>query len=148
MVMMKIDRTWPLSPAEQLKAQLRLAIRTGMLRAHHALPTVKVLAAELALNPNTIAAVYRGLGREGLITHHRRGGTRVAPGPFSRHRGERELLALADRFIRSAQKHQRSGADALRLIAGRWQRAGLPAGPDAAQYPLYAFLQDHDYDQA
>lgn len=148
MVMMKIDRSWPLSPAEQLKAQLRLAIRTGSYRAHHTLPTVKDLAARLSLNPNTIAAVYRDLGREGLITHHRRGGTRVAPGPFPRGRGERELLALADRFIRFAQKHQRSGAEALRLIAGRWQTAGLPALPDAGRYPFYALLQDHDYDQA
>jgi len=148
MVMMKIDRTWPLPPAEQLKSQLRLAIRTGTFRAHHTLPTVKALAAELALNPNTVAAVYRDLGREGLITHHRRGGTRVAPGPFPRARGERELLALADRFIRFAQKHQHSGADVLRLIAGRWRTAGLPAYPDAGRYPLYAFLQDHDYDQA
>ncbi|MBS0631171.1 MAG: GntR family transcriptional regulator [Verrucomicrobia bacterium] len=148
MVMMKIDRTWPLSPAEQLKSQLRLAICTGTFRAHHPLPTVKALAAELSLNPNTVAAVYRALGREGLITHHRRGGTRVSPGPFPRARGERELLALADRFIRFAQKHQRTGADALRLIAGRWRTADLPAYPDERRYPLYAFLQDHDHDQA
>ncbi len=148
MVLMKIDRTWPLTPAEQLKSQLRLAIRTGTFRAHHTLPTVKALAAELTLNPNTIAAVYRELGREGLLTHHRRGGTKVAPGPFPRSPGERELLTLADRFIRCAQKQQRSGADALRLIAGRWRTAGLPASPDAGRYPLYAFLHDHDFDQA
>ncbi len=148
MVMMKIDRTWPLTPTEQLKSQLRLAIRTGTLRTHHILPTVKALASELSLNANTVAAVYRDLAREGLITQHRRGGTRVAAGPFPRAKGERELLALADRFIRFAQNHQCSGADMLRLIAGRWLTPGFPAYPDEGRYPLYDFLQNHDYDQA
>ncbi len=148
MAIMKIDRTWPLSATEQLKSQLRLAIRTGNLRAGSVLPTVKTLAADLALNPNTIAAAYRDLVAEGLLTQHRRGGTRIAPGPFPHSAAERELLAMADRLIRLAQSRRYSGGEVLRLVAGRW--AGTDASGFGAdgRYPLYDFMQRHEHDQA
>ena len=51
----------------QLTEQVKRAIATGALVSGERLPTVKALALELALNPNTIAKVYRDLEREGLI---------------------------------------------------------------------------------
>ena len=144
---MKIDKTWPLSAAEQLKSQLRLALRTGTWRTGANLPTVRKLAAVLSLNPNTIAAVYRDLAREGLVTHHRRGGTRVAPGLLRRTEEDAELLETADRLIRLAQAQQRTGAELLRLLAGRWHAPGEPNFSDARRHPLYEFLRHHDHDQ-
>jgi GntR family transcriptional regulator len=51
----------------QLTEQVKRAIATGALASGERLPTVKALALDLALNPNTIAKVYRDLEREGLI---------------------------------------------------------------------------------
>ncbi len=51
----------------QLIEQIKRAIALGMLAPGEQLPTVKALALELTLNPNTIARVYRELERDGVI---------------------------------------------------------------------------------
>jgi GntR family transcriptional regulator len=51
----------------QLTEQIKRAIAIGALGAGERLPTVKGLAHELKLNPNTVARVYRELERDGVI---------------------------------------------------------------------------------
>ena len=144
---MNIDRTWPLSPSEQLKSQLRTAICSGRLRTGQNLPTVRTLAVKLAVNPNTVAAVYRELAGEGLVTKHRRGGTKIAPGSPLPSEDDRKLQEAADRLIRCAKQQKRSGAEVLRLIAGRWDANDLLFS-DSGSYPVYDLLKTHDHDQA
>ena len=50
----------------QLVGQVRQAILLGYLQPGDRLPTVREVAAELAINPNTVAKAYRELDREGL----------------------------------------------------------------------------------
>jgi GntR family transcriptional regulator len=50
----------------QLVNQVRQAILLGYLQPGDQLPTVRQVAAELAINPNTVAKAYRELEREGL----------------------------------------------------------------------------------
>ncbi|MDB6095521.1 MAG: GntR family transcriptional regulator [Verrucomicrobia bacterium] len=145
---MNVDRTWPISAAEQVTSQLRFAIRIGSVRAGTTLPTVRRLAARLRLNPNTVAASYRVLAKEGLVTNQRRGGTRVKSSLGTISAEERALAALTDTLIQLAQKQGRSGAEVIRTIAARWSTAGAhPMGLHANE-GLYQFLQKHDYDQA
>ncbi len=47
--------------------QLKHAIETGELRAGDQLPTIRKLAEELVMNPNTVARSYRELEHEGVI---------------------------------------------------------------------------------
>ena len=51
----------------QLTGQIKRAVAVGALTAGERLPTVKALAVQLTLNPNTVAKVYRDLEREGII---------------------------------------------------------------------------------
>jgi GntR family transcriptional regulator len=51
----------------QLGQQIKRAIAIGALLPGERLPTVKGLAIDLKLNPNTVARVYRDLEREGII---------------------------------------------------------------------------------
>jgi GntR family transcriptional regulator len=51
----------------QLTEQIKRAIAVGALTQGERLPTVKGLAHDLKLNPNTVARVYRDLEREGII---------------------------------------------------------------------------------
>lgn len=51
----------------QVKDSLRLAIITGAIEADGRLPTVRELAAQLTINPNTIQRAYRELEQEGYI---------------------------------------------------------------------------------
>jgi GntR family transcriptional regulator len=51
----------------QLTEQIKRAIALGTLAPGEQLPTVKALALELTVNPNTVARVYRELERDGVI---------------------------------------------------------------------------------
>ena len=51
----------------QLVDQVRHAIEVGGLRAGEQLPTVRGLAEELEIAPNTIVKAYNELQRDGLV---------------------------------------------------------------------------------
>jgi len=51
----------------QLIEQIKRAIALGALAPGEQLPTVKALALELTVNPNTVARVYRELERDAVI---------------------------------------------------------------------------------
>ena len=52
---------------EQVKDGLRKLMVTGMLRPGDKLPSVRSLAVELAINPNTIQRAYTQLEQDGYI---------------------------------------------------------------------------------
>ena len=54
---------------EQVVRQVKFAIADGVLPAGDLLPSVRELARELAINPNTVARAYRDLQGEGLVEH-------------------------------------------------------------------------------
>ena len=62
----------------QLMDEIRRAIVTGVLKSDDALPSLRELAVDLRINPNTIAQAYRELEREGLVYFRRGQGTFVA----------------------------------------------------------------------
>jgi GntR family transcriptional regulator len=51
----------------QLIEQIKRAVALGALAPGEQLPTVKALALDLTVNPNTVARVYRELERDGVI---------------------------------------------------------------------------------
>ena len=51
----------------QLIEQIKRLVALGVLSAGEQLPTVKQLATDLTINPNTVARVYRELERDGVI---------------------------------------------------------------------------------
>jgi GntR family transcriptional regulator len=62
----------------QLVAAVKRAVATGRLRAGDKLPSVRELAAELTINPNTIAKAYQALESEGVTVSRHGSGTFVA----------------------------------------------------------------------
>ena len=62
----------------QLIEQIKLHIATGALKAHDELPSVRAVAGEYLINPNTVARGYRELEQEGVIYKRRGMGTYVA----------------------------------------------------------------------
>jgi GntR family transcriptional regulator len=51
----------------QLIEQVKHAIETGVLRAGDQLPSVRQIAEDLLINPNTVARAYRELDHEGIV---------------------------------------------------------------------------------
>ena len=52
---------------EQLKEKLRRMILSGAIAEGEKLPSVRELASQLTINPNTIARAYRELESEGFV---------------------------------------------------------------------------------
>ena len=51
----------------QLMEQVKHAIETGALKPGEQLPSIRPLAEELVINPNTVAKAYRELEHEGVL---------------------------------------------------------------------------------
>ncbi|MGB6487704.1 MAG: GntR family transcriptional regulator [Steroidobacteraceae bacterium] len=74
---LSIDERLPEPVFSQLISQIRSAVRSGKLQPGRLLPPIRQLAAELQLNPNTVAKAYRLLERDGVIETRGRRGTFV-----------------------------------------------------------------------
>ena len=55
------------SPYQQIVQQVQHALRLGLLSVGDQLPTVKEVAAKLAINPNTVPKAYRELEHVDLV---------------------------------------------------------------------------------
>jgi len=62
----------------QLEAQVKQAVAAGALRTGDALPSTRKLAAQLRINPNTVARAYQDLEQDG-VTRSVPGGGRMSP---------------------------------------------------------------------
>jgi GntR family transcriptional regulator len=51
----------------QLMEQIKHAVETGAIRVGEQLPTIRSVAEELTMNPNTVARAYRELEGEGMV---------------------------------------------------------------------------------
>lgn len=76
----------------QIMEQVKHAVETGVLREGDQLPTIRKLAEDLVMNPNTVVRAYRELEHEGLVE------LRHGLGAFIR-----ESDASRARLIRKAQ---------------------------------------------
>jgi GntR family transcriptional regulator len=77
-VQVRIDSKSGVPIYVQLKNQIRYQIAAGKLLRGEQLPTVRQLAVDLTINPNTVARVYLELEREGLLTTQQGRGTFVS----------------------------------------------------------------------
>ncbi|MGX7677884.1 GntR family transcriptional regulator [Jatrophihabitans sp. DSM 45814] len=63
----RIDSTSGLPPYSQLVQQVKQALRLGWLQPGDKLPTAHEVAANVAINPNTVQKAYKELEYEGLV---------------------------------------------------------------------------------
>lgn len=74
-----VDPDLDAAPFQQILDQVRGFIERGDLKPGDALPTVRQLAGDLGVAPNTVARAYAQLAEEGWLAGEGRRGTRVAP---------------------------------------------------------------------
>jgi GntR family transcriptional regulator len=91
----------------QLVDQVRQAVASGVLRAGDRLPSVRDLAVELAVNPNTVAKAYQELEREGVVETPRGKGSFIAD--------RDHLVTEAERLRQFTEAADKLVADAYRL---------------------------------
>jgi len=88
----------------QLIDQVQAAIATGALSVGDQLPTVRRVAVDLAINPNTVVRAYREMEVRGILDTQQGTGTFVAEGRVEHSKDERErmLSQLATEFVARA----------------------------------------------
>jgi GntR family transcriptional regulator len=74
----------------QIIDQVRGAMASGALAAGDQLPTVRQLAVDLAINPNTVVRAYRELELGGLLETHQGTGTFISVQKLKKASAERE----------------------------------------------------------
>lgn len=85
---------------EQIKEGLRRLVITGAIARDEKLPSVRELASELAINPNTIQRAYRELESEGYIYTVSGKGSFAAEQSDVTGRRNEELLKQFDEIVR------------------------------------------------
>lgn len=88
----------------QITDQVRLGVATGKLKISDSLPSVRALAEELVVNPNTVARAYTDLAREGVVESRPGRGVVVIRKRrvYTRQEGWRRLEPLLDSLIGEA----------------------------------------------
>ncbi|MFE6916269.1 GntR family transcriptional regulator [Streptomyces rubiginosohelvolus] len=126
-----LDARSGVAPYLQLVHQVRRALRLGLLFEGDRLPTVKEVAAKVAINPNTVLKAYRELEYEGLVAKKPGVGTFVSgtlgDASLSEHEPLRRELARWLERARSAGLDEES-IEALFLATFR-----APSGPSSVE---------------
>lgn len=103
----------------QIMDQIRHGIASGRLSPCDQLPTVRALAVELAVNPNTVIKAYSLLEQQGVLTTEQGSGTFVAQLPkakLSPAEREGKLMSLCAEFLGQVAHYGFSAEDVLRAV--------------------------------
>ena len=119
---------------QQLIRQITHAITSGALKPGDRLPTIRQLAAEQVVNPNTVARAYRELEREGLVESGPRRGTFVTFDPPKLMAKERRsrIKPHLDSLVAEARVLGFS-AEELRTLLDQTLDVGIPHEPDGGE---------------
>ena len=114
---LNIDPSSELPIYEQVVRQVKFAVAGDVVRRGEMVPSVRELARELAINPNTVARAYRRLQADQVLQQVRGTGLAVAEGAARRCREERVSL-IRDRLkeVFAEAKQSRLDGEQLRLM--------------------------------
>lgn len=124
-MLISIDDTDPRPIYMQIMDEVKRALVLGTLAPDDPLPSVRQLAAELRVNPNTVGQAYRELERDGVV-HVRRGQGTFARATSVNGREKRALAReVATRAVRDAHRNGLTVEELIRAIraAGNHQRS-------------------------
>jgi GntR family transcriptional regulator len=105
---------------DQIVRQIKFAVAGGVLRSGQLVPSVRELARELAINPNTIARAYRQLQDDRVLEAVRGTGLEVATGAAERCRSDRlKLIRVRLRQVLAEANQSRLEARELRELVDK-----------------------------
>ena len=109
----------------QIVDEIKRALVLGTLRPDEPLQSVRQLATDLKVNPNTVKRAYRELEREGLIYAEPGRGTFASHTSLVRPQAERKDLArvVAQRAVREAYRHGLTADELIDAIRAEDQLA-------------------------
>ena len=118
----RVDATLPTPLWSQIEEGVRHLVASGALRPGDALPSVRDLAREQRINPNTVAKAYQRLAEAGILETRRGEGTFVAERPPAMPAAEkaRVLREGATRLATLATNLGATRAEAVQAVQAAW----------------------------
>ncbi len=105
---------------EQIVERFQSLVLCGVLEKDAPLPSVRSLAMELSINPNTIQRAYTELERRGVIYAVKGKGNFVADLQAARALREKEIKEEAGHLVRKAKEAGMTKEELDRLLDGLW----------------------------
>ena len=104
----------------QVMTMIKRDIVTGELKPGEKLPSVRDMAVEFAVNPNTVSRVYRELESEGICYTKRGMGTFVTEEPEVVGRLKAEMAGeLMDQFLEGMKRLGIPGEEVIQMVKER-----------------------------
>jgi len=131
-VLITIDAGDPRPIYVQIMDEIKRALVLGTVGVDEALPSVRQLAGELRVNPNTVQQAYRELERDGVVYVRRGQGTFVAEEGAVQSDQKRHDLAVmvAERALREAYRNGISATELVTAIQAAESAAGARGGAE------------------
>jgi len=122
----KLDSQSGVPVYRQVIDQVQAGVATGALRPGHQLPTVRQVAVDLAINPNTVLRAYRELEIRGVLETQQGTGTFISHRPARPDNTERErqLEQLVGEFVARAGAGGFTLQDVAEVLFDRYPALG------------------------
>ena len=111
---------------EQIKDKMKELIINGVLSENDKIPSVRELAASLAINPNTIQKAYKDLENEGYIYSQKAKGNFVSPKEAAKE--ATNVLELSEAILNTVREMKFLGVkkeDLIKRITEIYEEEGL-----------------------
>jgi GntR family transcriptional regulator len=129
MITFRLDPKSGVPIYRQIQDQIRYGIASGLLSPGEQLPTVRALAVELSVNPNTVIKAYTELERTGVVTSEQGSGTFISAEPVAplpaRERQDK-LDSLCSEFLADVARYGFSPDDVVAAIGRLAKRRSPP----------------------
>lgn len=113
---------------EQMAEKLEELMLLGILGENEPLPSVRSLAMELSINPNTIQRAYAELERQGYIYTVKGKGSFVAENSVMKEKRKKDLLIQVSEVIDEAIRLGISGEEIKNMVEIQYQAAEKEGG--------------------
>jgi GntR family transcriptional regulator len=117
-MIISIDASNGLAIYDQIVRQIKFAVASGIILPGELIPSVREMAKQTAVNPNTVSRAYRELQSEGILEVVRGTGLQVTAGAVKQCRKDRQGL-IQERLravLKEAQQSQLEIDDIRQLI--------------------------------
>ena len=106
----------------QVVNQIKFLIASGRMSSGDELLPIRVLAAQLLINPNTVARAYRELETAGIVEKRRTAGTYVSEqgSPLARRERVKILVERIDTLLAEASHMGVTVEDVMKLVQQRY----------------------------
>ena len=116
---------------EQVVEKVEELMLLGVLKEHEALPSVRSLATELSINPNTIQRAYTELERQGYIYVIKGKGSFVAENKTMRENRKKEVLIRVSDMLDETIRLGIPGQEIVEMVRMQYEAAEKQTGGGA-----------------